>query len=115
MNAVEPIYCDTDSIICKSLNVEIDGNKLGAWKFEGEYDFAAIGGKKLYALYNDGDKETKKLASKGGNLKLNDIKAICRGETFLHQNIAPTMSINTSPRFIERNFKATIDLNKKKR
>lgn len=109
--AVEPIYCDTDSLICRELNCEISSSVLGAWKFEGQFDYAAIGGKKLYAMYNKGDKSTKKLASKGGTLTLQDIKAICKGETVLHRNIAPTMAINSSPKFISRNFKATIDIN----
>jgi len=113
-NAVEPIYCDTDSIICKSLDREISSTVLGAWKFEGEFQNAAIAGKKLYALYNDGDKKTKKLASKGGTLELKDILQICRGEEFVYNNPAPTMSINTSPKFISRKFRNTVDISRKK-
>lgn len=110
--AVEPIYCDTDSLICRELNCEISPSILGAWKIEGQFDFAAIGGKKLYAMYNKGDKTTKKIASKGGTLNLQDIKRICSGETVLHRNIAPTMAINSSPKFISRNFRATIDISR---
>lgn len=49
-NADDPIYCDTDSIICRDLrNVEIDPVKLGAWDIEAEFDEVIIAGKKMYA------------------------------------------------------------------
>ncbi len=49
-NAVDPIYCDTDSLICRELNnVEISDSKLGAWKIEKTFDNVIIAGKKEYA------------------------------------------------------------------
>lgn len=50
-NSVEPIYCDTDSLICKDLrNVELHKSKLGAWDLEDEFKSVEIAGKKLYAV-----------------------------------------------------------------
>jgi hypothetical protein len=48
--AVDPIYCDTDSIICRDLpGVEIHANKLGAWDLEAEFSKVLIWAKKGYA------------------------------------------------------------------
>ena len=51
-----PIYCDTDSIIARSLgsDTEIDATKLGAWKPERELREIIICGKKVYS-YIDAD------------------------------------------------------------
>ena len=45
-NAKRPIYCDTDSIICESLNVDLDPQKIGAWKLEASGTDCYIAGKK---------------------------------------------------------------------
>lgn len=50
-SADQPLYCDTDSIICRDFNGEIDKYKLGAWDLEKTGDIVAIAGKKMYALY----------------------------------------------------------------
>lgn len=108
-NAINPIYCDTDSLICKSLNMEISKSILGAWKLEADADYCAIAGKKLYAVYNDGAELPIKLASKGGNLTLQEIKELCTGKVITSYNQAPTMSINYAPKFIKRNMRSTVD------
>lgn len=108
-NAVDPIYMDTDSIICRDLSADLDTKRLGAWKLEMTADTAAIGGKKLYALFDKGAREPKKIATKGGRMSLSEIKRICSGETILRQNDAPTFSLKKKPSFIERNFRMTID------
>jgi hypothetical protein len=51
-NAIDPIYCDTDSIICRDFMGDIDRQRLGAWDLEKTAEMAAIGGKKMYALYS---------------------------------------------------------------
>ncbi len=52
-SSTEPIYCDTDSLICADLGgVEFSPSKLGAWDLEGEFDQIAICGKKLYMCRN---------------------------------------------------------------
>lgn len=47
------LYCDTDSVFLKApaVGIEIDENKLGAWKCEAEFDGFELGGAKLYNLY----------------------------------------------------------------
>lgn len=71
-NATDPIYCDTDSIICRDLSgVEIHKTNLGAWDIEDEYSRVAIAGKKLYACDKGHDADPKKrykLRSKGSEI-----------------------------------------------
>lgn len=105
-NAKNPLYCDTDSIICEELSgVLIDDYELGAWKFEGAGDSLAIAGKKLYCL-KDG-KETVKLASKGVKLSANDLFDIARGGEYHYKHDAPNFKLTGAVKFIDRNVRAT--------
>jgi hypothetical protein len=106
-----PVYCDTDSLICKDFNGEIDKFALGAWDLENEVDNVAIAGKKLYALYNKKSKRNipVKIVSKGGRLELSQLLDMCRGKTVVNANDAPTFSLSKPPHFITRNFKMTVD------
>lgn len=121
--AIEPIYCDTDSIICRDLpGVAIGETELGAWKLECEAEECAIAGKKLYALYNPSkedhvctdacDKVCKvycpKKAHKGGRLTAQQVKAIAEGSTVTSYNMAPTFKWDGSHSFIKRNLKRTV-------
>lgn len=121
------VYCDTDSIICTGFAGEISDTILGAWKLEKTAPRAAIAGKKLYALYdpvtlalpktvyNDTWKchddnparKALKLSSKGGQINLDQIIAICDGETIRYENMAPTFSLHRETKFIARNFRMT--------
>ena len=106
LNATRPIYCDTDSIICESLNnVKMHDSELGAWKFEGAGDLIAIAGKKMYAVF-DG-KECIKSASKGAHLKPQEILKLARGESVHWKNDAPTFSLTKNTRFIQRELNRT--------
>lgn len=112
-NSIEPIYCDTDSIICKEFNGDIDPYRLGAWDLEKTADYAAIGGKKLYALYNrskTGVIEKIKTSSKGGTLSAGEIVKIANGGNVDFQRDAPTFSLKNPPRFVSRQFRKTVDL-----
>lgn len=113
-HAEQPIYCDTDSLLCRDFHGDIDKHRLGAWDIEySDIPMAAIGGKKLYALYDPKDARKKvpaiKTVSKGGNLSLKQIIKACNGDTVLNENMAPTFSLSKNPHFISRNFKMTID------
>lgn len=102
--AIKPIYCDTDSIICRELpGVEISESKLGAWKFEGEGNLAAIAGKKLYALLNND--EVIKIASKGVRLSADEIIKICRGEEIIYNQDAPSFKLTGATKFTTRKIK----------
>lgn len=93
--ASNPIYCDTDSIICENLPVTESETKLGAWKCEGEGDYAAIAGKKMYALF-DGE-DNIKLASKGVRATPDDIVRLARGEEITYNIEAPAFRIKRGP------------------
>ena len=82
------VYCDTDSLICESMSGEIDDSKLGAWKLEETGDTIAIAGKKMYALFRDG--ECVKMASKGVKLTPEQIRLVASGEEIIYKRDAPT-------------------------
>lgn len=102
--ATNPVYCDTDSIICEALESEVSDTVLGAWKLEGEADTVAIAGKKLYAAFACG--QTIKRASKGGSLSGSEIMQICRGGVLEKANLAPTFKFGKQT-FIKRTFTKT--------
>lgn len=108
-NAYRPVYCDTDSLICEGLNVEIDATKLGAWKFEGSGKKIYIGGKKLYSMKTDQvDKEGNsiyKTASKGVKLSHAEIVRICEGETVEWKSEAPNFKMSGEQKYTVRKIK----------
>jgi DNA polymerase elongation subunit (family B) len=102
--AKRPIYCDTDSLICESLDVET-GKALGQWKLEGECDRIAMAGKKLYALFKDG--EVIKQANKGVNISAEDIVRVCEGAEVECIRDAPSFKLDGSHSFIDRIVRMT--------
>lgn len=113
--AVDPLYCDTDSLICRSLDMP-HGDKLGEWKIEAKGDFVAIGGKKTYAMMA-GDKCVKK-ASKGVRLTHSQIIEVAEGKTVEFPNPVPNFQLRIGgtnrdkissgkPRFVTRRIKKT--------
>lgn len=94
------LYCDTDSIafvgkVPAGMKV---GKELGEWSSEGEFDFAAIAGKKLYAFRRKAGTFTKpedewKTACKGVRLSPSEIVEIARGKTIKYQKEAPSFGI----------------------
>lgn len=105
-NAQTPVYVDTDSIICESLDAELHATKLGAWKNEGECDTVYIAGKKLYVAYKDG--EVVKKASKGVQLDAETIRYVAEtGETVPVPIDAPVLRLASDAKFIRRNIRST--------
>ncbi len=103
-NAVEPIYCDTDSIICRELkDTAIDGAELGAWKLEKTGNFLAIAGRKMYALF-DG-KQCLKYASKGVRISPEDIVKAAQGQIITYEREAPTYRLNGSVDWLTRRIR----------
>lgn len=107
--ATRPVYCDTDSIICEHLEpsngIVLDPKQLGAWDVEAEGDTVCIAGKKLYAIFKDGE-EVKK-ASKGVKLTAREIERVCNGEVVEHKSIVPKFKLNGDVEFQTRNIKRT--------
>lgn len=104
--AENPIYCDTDSIICTGLDVEKDQTKIGAWKMEAEGDTFYLGGKKMYALTRDG--LAVKTASKGVALNPDEIIALVAGSEPLTVKLHPPVLRAGQPaKFIERKIAKT--------
>jgi len=104
-----PIYCDTDSIAARSLGPLPYGTALGEWEHEGDFDFAAVGGKKLYAFRPVGAKRPKdwKIACKGVRLTPKQIIKVAEGGTVEYKPDAPVFSVHKEPTFVNRTVRAT--------
>jgi DNA polymerase elongation subunit (family B) len=106
-NAYRPIYCDTDSIICESMRrVDVDSERLGAWKLECQGTRAAIAGKKLYAIFDITETCIKK-AHKGARLTGEEILRIAKGEVIACENPVPRFGFDGSSKFMVRNIRST--------
>lgn len=127
--ATNPLYCDTDSIICSDLaRVRMDDSELGAWKLEGTGRLAAIAGKKLYAVFDrENPKEPNpkkphecnhkdapcpicglvKKAHKGARLTGLQILRIAQGEEIDSCNPVPAFKWDGTYTFTKRTIRAT--------
>jgi DNA polymerase elongation subunit (family B) len=92
LKADRPLYCDTDSIICRSAKgLELHPTKLGAWDIEAEGERVYIAGKKLYAFEKyDGEYKT---ATKGVRLTPDQIIKVAKGETVKWEKESPTFNM----------------------
>lgn len=120
-NSIEPIYCDTDSLICKQLvNVELHKSKLGAWDLEDEFRSVEIAGKKLYAVEHAkpklrtpeqllrGIEPNWTVKSKGvDGVTAAEIACLVEGATFPTTNFGPTLTRYSKQEYISRNIRAT--------
>lgn len=107
-NSKMPLYCDTDSLICKSLNnVTLSDNILGAWKLEAKGDTATIAGRKLYALWAKG--ECVKAANKGVRIEPKDIRFLAENpdHRITYKKDSPSFRVDGSYRFLERKVRST--------
>lgn len=113
-NSVNPIYCDTDSLICKQLdNTIIDPKILGAWDLEKEVDEIIIDGKKLYAYKTYGkagqaDEITvKSKGSPAGALDWNSMLRLMDNEIIEVIAKGPTLTKTGKQFYMRRNIRAT--------
>jgi NOL1/NOP2/fmu family ribosome biogenesis protein len=127
-----PIYCDTDSIVCEAVGPELEqhATNLGAWKLEAEATTACIGGKKLYALFDtnqdrnarriaEAEKDGKKLkvekdgsicvkqANKGVKVTAAQIRSVAEGQVVQTQRDAPSFKLNGTHIWIKRKVRMT--------
>lgn len=106
-HATDPLYCDTDSIICSGLrSCNLSDTTLGSWKLEASGRTAAICGKKLYAIF-DATGECIKKAHKGVRIEGKDILAIARGATIEACNPVPAFKWDGSHSFTKRHVRST--------
>jgi hypothetical protein len=102
-SAKRAVYCDTDSIICESLDLPLDDSALGKWKLEASGNVIAVAGKKIYAL-KDGKKFVK-TASKGAILAGEEIFELCMGKVIHWKNEAPSFSLANGVSFVDRKIR----------
>lgn len=111
--AKDPIYCDTDSLICRELaGVKIDGSELGAWDIETIFDEVIITGKKQYACkvagLADGHKDRFKIRSKGvADREWSDYVKMLAGEIIPVVNKGVTLTKTGQQFYMRRNIRAT--------
>jgi hypothetical protein len=86
-------------------DIECDEYKLGAWKLEKHGNKFALAGRKLYALFNQG--ECVKMACKGVRLTAEQIESVAGGETITWKKDAPTFSLASGTKFIHRDVRLT--------
>jgi hypothetical protein len=110
-HAREPIYCDTDSIICKDLQgVPLHKTDLGAWDLEDEYTRVIIDGKKLYSVWHAEPKGERlyTVKSKGtADLTWQNMEDMLNGQVVRSINRAPTIDRYGDQYYIERDIRAT--------
>lgn len=120
------IYCDTDSLIVDNkaeLNKLDIGPALGQWADEGLGVAGYFGGKKLYGIdlgeakgkctCGDPIKKTckrHKIATKGGKLTFDQIKAVVNGEIITWKNDAPSFSIAGEASYVVRRIRSTASI-----
>lgn len=105
------LYCDTDSIATCSEGNELEqGEALGLWKHEGDFDRAGIAGKKMYIFRGKlkNGKRQYKTASKGVKLTHNQLWKVAKGQVVEFTPENPSFSIHTPPRFISRRITLTV-------
>lgn len=111
-SASDPVYCDTDSIICKRLDDDqpLDPYVLGAWDIEAPISAFIGNGKKLYA-YKRADKDAPNnvvVKAKGMNgVTWEDMIAIANDATLTKRMKAPTINKDGSQHYLERKLKKT--------
>lgn len=106
-HASQPLYCDTDSILCRCLNTTTDSSALGAWAVEATGNRVAIGGKKMYALFQN--QSPIKTASKGVRLAPEDIVKVAQGEKVEWLSPVPVFDIFGRQTRLKRVVKRTLE------
>lgn len=100
-----PVYWDTDSIICRDTKTLPIGDKLGEWAVEGKLSEAWIIAPKIYgAITTDGEH---KIASKGVRLTMEQIQSLYQGNTVRWENQAPSFGLGRGPIFTKRDLQFT--------
>ena len=126
--ARNPIYCDTDSIICEDLKasetIVIDKEALGAWDIEARIEKIIVVGKKQYSYFKKGEQaeviKTKGVSGKvivrdpethkeieRRHLAFKDFLAMLRGEIVEVIQNAPTIGKGGDQQYMRRRIRTT--------
>lgn len=109
LQAEEPLYCDTDSIICADFKGDV-GKGIGQWDLEARISEAHIAQRKMYACrvwpFSDkGPVDQTKIASKGVRLNFSQIKeGMEKGLITRFEKDAPSFSLRFGERFTSRDI-----------
>lgn len=125
-HTINPIYCDTDSIICTGWNerqLRIHQTELGAWDLEDEFSEVIISGKKLYSVWHKTPKHRSAddlerglepcytIKSKGtAGMTWAQMLSLLSGETVSLPNKAPTLTKFGRQSYIVREIRRTAPL-----
>ena len=93
---------DTDGI--KTTRKMETGEGLGSWQMEDQGERLLVSGKKMYAFHTNDGKW--KIASKGVRLSWEQMEKLVNGEEVLYQQEAPSFSLKTGTKFIDRVVKS---------
>jgi hypothetical protein len=105
--AIEPLYCDTDSLICRELpDHDLHKSRLGAWDLEAEISRLIVAGKKLYCYEKTDSKRV--IKSKGvSGITWENMETLAAGGELVVAAFAPTITKTGSQAYIDRTIKAT--------
>lgn len=111
-HAEEPLYCDTDSLLCRGIDparIDLDAGRLGAWKLEGRFDEAILVAKKGYFLANSATGEVKMRFKGVSNTALcrEVYERLYRGEEVKVFAMGVTMSKDGGQLYMQRTMRAT--------
>lgn len=121
-NVTDPIYCDTDSIICRDIGpgIWLDKTALGAWDLEDEFSRVVIAGKKLYSVEHKSPKQRSAedlergisplytVKSKGSSgIVWDEMISMLNGETVSKTNFGPTLNRFSEQSYLTRKIRAT--------
>ena len=127
-HAKNPVYCDTDSLICEELRgFELHKTHLGAWDLEKEISELIIVGKKLYAYrekgWTAGDGKRERFKTKGFNpkesiinaggrrdLEWNDMLSMLNDAVISVRQTGPTLTKTGKQSYITRRITRTTPL-----
>lgn len=108
-NSADPVYCDTDSLICRELSdVKIHKTELGAWDLETEMSEIIVCGKKLYG-YTKLNGGAQIVRAKGSSqLGYDKIERLYNGETVESVAFGVTLTKAGDQYYMKRRINATV-------
>ena len=110
-NADDPIYCDTDSLICRQLlNSELSETRLGAWDLEKELSEVIINGKKLYEMIDRHSGKGSIKAKGAGNITHDQMLELLQGGEITDVSKGTTLTKTGQQYYMTRRIRATAKL-----